>query len=296
MGGRTSLGQRVMTRTAGLRVQREVGLDMTTFERVLDGRTAVVTGAASGLGQGIARVLAAHGATIHVLDRADASETLELLDSTVGQSHRSFKADVSRVDEVAHAFEQMDALQGRFDILVNCAGVREIDSALDLAPAEWDRVIAINLSGPFYCIQQAARRMRDGGAIVNISSVAGLVGMTHRPAYTSAKHGLVGLTRNLAKDLAPSNIRVNAVAPGTIRTPLTEPYYHDEEFLRGVEGMVPLGFEGTPDDVGRAVLFFVSDLSSWVTGTVLPVDGGWMAERNYAPTGSMAYKGKRNSS
>jgi NAD(P)-dependent dehydrogenase (short-subunit alcohol dehydrogenase family) len=110
----------------------------------------------------------------------------------------------------------------------------------------------------------AARRMADqgtGGAIVNITSVAGLVGMTHWPAYLATKHGLIGLTKTMARDLAEHRIRVNAVAPGTVRTPLTEPYHHDE---------------GTPADVARAVLVFVTDLTSWVTGTVLPVDGGWL--------------------
>jgi NAD(P)-dependent dehydrogenase (short-subunit alcohol dehydrogenase family) len=110
-----------------------------------------------------------------------------------------------------------------------------------------------------------------GGAIVNITSVAGLVGMTHWPAYLATKHGLIGLTKTMARDLAEHRIRVNAVAPGTVRTPLTEPYHHDE---------------GTPADVARAVLFFVTDLTSWVTGTVLPVDGGWLAEPNYEPPGA----------
>ena len=138
----------------------------------------------------------------------------------------------------------------------------------------------------------AARRMADqgtGGAIVNITSVAGLVGMTHWPAYLATKHGLIGLTKTMARDLAEHRIRVNAVAPGRVRTPLTEPYHHDEAFLRGVEGMVPLGFEGTPADVARAVLFFVTDLTSWVTETVLLVDGGWLAEPNYEPPGAYAY-------
>lgn len=101
--------------------------------------------------------------------------------------------------------------------------------------------------------------------------------------------GFIGLTKTMARDLAERHIRVNAVAPGTVRTPLTEPCYHDETFLRGVEGTVPLGFEGTADDVTRAVLFHVADLGSRATGTVLPVDGGWLAERNYAPAGSTAY-------
>ncbi|WP_293780141.1 SDR family NAD(P)-dependent oxidoreductase [uncultured Aeromicrobium sp.] len=266
------------------------GIDLT-------GRVAVVTGAASGLGQGIAMVLADHGATIVAIDRDDASATVAELDK--GDGHQAVRADVSDHEAVARAFDEIDDVQQGVDILVNCAGIREIESVLDLAPAMWQRVLAVNLSGPFYCAQQAGRRMAEqgrGGAIVNVTSVAGLVGMTHRPAYTASKHGLVGLTRNLARDLSAHGIRVNAVAPGTVRTPLTEPYYRDEAFLRGVEGMVPLGFEGQPADVGRAVLFYASDLSSWITGTVLPVDGGWLAERNYAPPGATAYTSARSGS
>jgi NAD(P)-dependent dehydrogenase (short-subunit alcohol dehydrogenase family) len=265
----------------------------------LDGKVAVVTGAASGLGRGIAEVLAANGATIVIMDRADASETVSALSGDGGQHHHGVRVDVSDPNAVATAFDNVDALGLDPDLLVNCAGIREIETALDLDPQMWQRVIGVNLSGPFYCAQQVARRMAargSGGAIVNVTSVAGLVGMTHRPAYTSSKHGLIGLTKNLARDLSPHQIRVNAIAPGTVRTPLTEAYYHDDEFLRGVEGMVPLGFEGSPTDVANAVLFFASDLSSWVTGTVLPVDGGWLAERNYAPPGSTAYTSKSSGS
>jgi meso-butanediol dehydrogenase/(S,S)-butanediol dehydrogenase/diacetyl reductase len=258
----------------------------------LTGKVAVVTGAASGLGRGIATSLARHGASVVALDRDDASETTGSLPTDDAQRHTAVRCDVADVDDVARAFADVDAAHDRVDILVNCAGIREIDSALDLDPAMWQRVLNVNLSGPFFCIQQAGRRMvarGAGGAIVNVTSVAGLVAMTHRPAYSSSKHGLIGLTKNLARDLAVHRIRVNAVAPGTIRTPLTEAYYHDDAFLAGVEGMVPLGFEGRPEDVAGAVLFFVSDLASWVTGTVLPVDGGWLAERNYAPPGANSY-------
>lgn len=258
----------------------------------LNGKVAIVTGAASGLGQGIAQVLARHGASVMALDRDDATDAVKEFDAASGQKHSAVVADVSEVDDVARAFTEIDKQHDHIDVLVNCAGIREINSILDLDPAMWQRVIAVNLSGPFYCAQQAGRRMADrgtGGSIINITSVAGFVAMTHRPAYSSSKHGLIGLTKNLARDLAPHKIRVNAVAPGTVRTPLTEAYYHDDAFLAGVEGMVPLGFEGHPEDVGRAVLFFASDLSPWVTGTVLPVDGGWLAERNYAPPGASSY-------
>jgi len=191
--------------------------------------------------------------------------------------------DVRSSAEVAASFDQLANRAGRIDILVNCAGVREMKAALDLPAFEWDDVIAINLSGTFYCCQAAARWMsrNSGGAIVNISSVAGVIGLPRRPAYTASKHGVVGLTKNLAKDLAQFNIRVNAIAPGTIRTPLTESHFHDEAYLRSLSQVVPLGTAGTPQDVAQAALFLASDMSSFVTGVVLPVDGGWLAEKGY---------------
>lgn len=264
----------------------------TPLDISLAGRIAVVTGAARGLGQGIAQCLARQGASVAALDRDDATKTVASLMVGSDCAHAAIQVDVSSPEEVGRAFADIDQQFPQIDILVNCAGIREIDSILELDPTMWQQVLAINLGGPFLCSQQAARRMAArgrGGAIVNITSVAGLVATTRRPAYSASKHGLIGLTKNMARDLAEHRIRVNAVAPGTVRTPLTEPYYHDEAFLRGMDGIVPLGFEGSPEDVARAVLFFVSDLSPWVAGTVLPVDGGWLAERNYAPPGSSAY-------
>ncbi|WP_321797513.1 SDR family oxidoreductase [Caballeronia sp. J97] len=252
---------------------------------MLFGKTALITGGGGGLGIGIAKVLAEQGARIVVLDMtAEACQhacdalLAEGLDPSDG-----VQIDVSSADSVARAFVEVDRLVDRIDILVNCAGVREVSSVFELSAAEWDRVIAINLSGPFYCAREAALRMREsrGGSIVNISSVAAMLGMPHRPAYNASKAGLMGLTRNLAKDLAPWKIRVNAVAPGLLRTPLTEPYFDDPAFERGLDHVVPLGKGGTPRDVGQAVLYLSSPMAEFVTGIMLPVDGGWSSEKGY---------------
>src|SRR5262245_8343498 len=229
---------------------------------LLDGRVAFVTGSASGIGREIAELFAAEGATVAGFDRAD--------------------GDVRVPDDVERAVAAAVERHGRIDVVVNSAGVREIGDVYTLPTEEWDNVLAVNLSGTFYVCRAAAWRMREtgGGAIVNIASVGGLIGLSHRPAYTAAKHGVVGLTRSLARDLAPDGIRVNAICPGVIRTPLTESYFGDAGFERGL-ATVPLGRAGQPRDVANAALYLASELGSYVNGIALSVDGGWLAEKSF---------------
>ena len=197
--------------------------------------------------------------------------------------------DVRSSVAVDEAIEQVARAMGRIDILVNCAGVREIGDAYTMPAEEWENVIAINLSGTFYCCQSAARRMREsgGGSIVNLASVGGLIGLSHRPAYSAAKHGIIGLTKSLARDLASAGIRVNALCPGVIRTPMTEQYFADDSFEHELAISVPLARYGEVNDVAQAALYLASDMSSYVTGIALPVDGGWLAEKSFV-TGSGA--------
>ncbi len=236
---------------------------------MLEDRVALVTGAASGIGREIAERFAAEGARVTGFDRAGDAAIL---------------GDVRSPDEVERAVEQVVAAEGRLDILVCSAGVREIGDVYSLPSDEWDNVIAVNLSGTFYCCQAAAKRMRGsgGGAIVNISSVGGLIGLARRPAYTAAKHGVVGLTKSLARDLGPDGIRVNAICPGLIRTPLTEQYFAEDAFEEGLEIVVPQGRVGLPADVADAALYLASDQSGYVSGIALTVDGGWLAEKSFA--------------
>ena len=236
---------------------------------MLENRVVLVTGAASGIGREIAERFAREGARVTGFDRTGAV---------------AIHGDVRSPADVDGAVARVVAAESRIDILVNSAGVREIGDVYTMATDEWDNVIAVNLSGTFYCCQAAARRMRDGGggAIVNISSVGGLIGLARRPAYTAAKHGVVGLTKSLARDLGPAGIRVNAICPGLIRTPLTEQYFAESAFEEGLLTVIPQGRVGVAADVANAALYLASDQSAYVSGIALTVDGGWLAEKSFA--------------
>jgi len=232
---------------------------------VLQGKVAFVTGAARGIGREIVELFEREGARVAGLDRSPGDGVIQ--------------GDVRDPEEVERAMAEV----GRVDVLVNSAGVREIGDVYTLPAEEWEHTIAVNLSCTFYCCQSAARRMREngGGSIVNISSVTGLMGISSRPAYVASKHGIVGLTKALAGDLARDGIRVNAICPGLIRTALTERYFEDDSFERELGIFVPQGRVGTQAEVAQAALWLASDLSSYVNGVSLAVDGGWAAEKSF---------------
>lgn len=245
----------------------------------LEGRVALVTGGARGIGLAIAAKLASRGARV-VLAGRDGGAADAAAKKLGGAGHAiGIAMDVGSRDSIRFMMEQIDARCGRIDILVNNAGIAPLQPLLETTLDEWERVFRVNLTGAFLVGQAAARRMvasGDGGAIVNITSFSGQRGSEKRAAYGSSKAGLEQLTRVMAVELAPHGIRVNAVAPGPI-APAPGRIAHDEAERVGYTRLLPMHRFGTPDEVGDCVLFLVSDESRYTTGHVLNVDGGMAA-------------------
>lgn len=253
---------------------------MNRFEK----RAAVVTGGGSGIGEAVVRGLFAEGASVVVVDANEAGA--KRVAESLGDPQRVYAValdvtDSARVDQVmSDAAERF----GRLDILVNCAGVRGVGSVMEVDAEQWRRVHAVNLEGTLYPSQSFARlasKTGKPGAIVNISSMAGIMGIPNRASYVSSKHAIVGLTREMAMEAGPLGIRVNAVAPGMIRTPMTEVMFNDPEGERRISAVHPVGRAGRPEEVAAAILFLASDDASFVTGVILPVDGGYSAGKGW---------------
>jgi NAD(P)-dependent dehydrogenase (short-subunit alcohol dehydrogenase family) len=247
---------------------------MATDPMRLDGRVAVVTGAAQGIGAAIARVLAAAGARVVIGDLQDASGVVAEIAAQGGDA-AAVIADVSDREQVESLLEQTVARFGALDVLVNNAGIdAPPGNAWDLPIGEWDRTISVNLTGAFHCSQAAAQRMMtaSGGSIVNISSHVAWLGVPGTsPAYHASKGGMIGLTVAFAAQLAEHHIRVNAIAPGAI---MSRDFGWSESERAGHERMYALGL-GEPDDVAHAVRYLSSPAARWVTGTILYINGGF---------------------
>ena len=268
----------------------------------LDGRIAVVTGGGSGIGQAIARRFAEEGAQVLVND-IDADAAKRTADALPGGRGRAAQADVADPDQVRGMFAQVEREWGRLDVLVNNAGIAEgvpgererraavsgarmaemlsgegisthWDVTRDMTDASWHRMLAVHLSGTFYCTREALRPMsRDNrGVIINMSSVAALMGLESGPHYSAAKGGILAFTRAVAREVGSRGIRVNAICPGYIDTPMTAPI--PDLGRRATLARTPLGRIGQPDDVAATALFLASDEGSFYTGQWLSPNGG----------------------
>lgn len=244
----------------------------------LAGRVAVVTGAARGIGDGIAERLAEAGAAVVLgdLDGEAAAARAKALEAARGRRMLGTRVDVTDEASVVALADLAVEQLGRIDIWVNNAGIfPHTGRVVDAGAAGFDAVLDVNVSGTFLGAREAARRMADGGTIVNLASITGLAARAGLTAYSTSKHAVIGLTRNLARDLAPQGIRVNAVAPGLIVTPgLLGGSAGETRSAAALEGRTPapLGRHGLPDDVARVVLFLVSDLAAFVSGATIVVD------------------------
>lgn len=250
----------------------------------LDGSVAVVTGGAGGIGNATSTALAELGATVIVAD-LDAHGAEQVANSIVAQGGRAkaLQVDVTSEAAVEAFFEAVIDREGRIDILVNNAGIAIRHPATELTLADWDKVISVNITAGFLCARVAARAMIEagsGGTIVNVSSIMGLSGGGLYPniSYQTSKGAVVNMTRALAIEWASDGIRVNAVAPTYVRTNLIAGLLENPDLVAKIEDMTPLGRLAEPEEVAAAICFLASPAAAMVTGHVLPIDGGFLAQ------------------
>jgi len=247
-------------------------------------RVAIVTGAAQGIGRRTAEVLAGRGYSLALLDIQSATATLDALGSA-GADAIEASGDVASESDVERMAARVVERFGRADVLVNNAGISCIRPAEETSAADWQRVIDVNLTGPFLLSRAFGRVMlrQRSGAIVNVASIAGLAGIGDRAAYNTSKHGLVGLTRTLAAEWGGRGVRVNAVCPGWVKTAMDDAdqargTYRDSD----IENRVPMGRFARPDDIAQAIAFLADPaLSGFINGETLRVDGGWLSDGSW---------------
>jgi NAD(P)-dependent dehydrogenase (short-subunit alcohol dehydrogenase family) len=233
----------------------------------LSGKTAVITGGASGIGAATVRLFEAEGAKVFVLDVQPAATAGAL----------SAVCDISDEAAVEEVFSRIAAELGVVDVLFNCAGIAVRDPIWAAEQESWNRCFAVNVNGTFLASKYAVGLMQPGGSIVHTASVVGIFGVRDRAPYSASKGAVVALTRNMAMDLAGRGIRVNCVCPGFVQTPFIGGILADPDRTARLTAMHPIGRLGTPEDIAKAVLFLASDESSWITGQAIAVDGGFTA-------------------
>lgn len=248
---------------------------------LLDGKTALVTGGASGIGRSAGLLYAQNGARVVIsdVDEERGKETAQEIGAAGGEAI-FVRADVSRPEDCQNLVATAVGQYGRLDIAFNNAGIGgESNPVADYSVEAWQRVIAINLSGVFYCMKYEIPAMLNagGGAIVNMASVLGKVAFANAPAYVSAKHGVLGLTEAAAVEYAQKGIRVNSVGPGFISTPMIAGLEEDPQLRDWLVSLHPIGRLGKPEEVAELAIWLSSDRASFITGSYYPVEGGYLA-------------------
>jgi 3-oxoacyl-[acyl-carrier protein] reductase len=238
-------------------------------------KVAIVTGGSRGIGRAIAEALAREGASVIVCSRSlEANKETAKRIEAEGGAAEAYQIDVADTDAVAALVKEIVGKFGRIDILVNNAGVTADNLLMRLKEADWDKVVDTNLKGAFNFTKAVARTMikQHGGKIINMTSVVGMVGNAGQANYCAAKAGVIGLTKSVARELASRNITVNCVAPGLVRTAMTDAL--SDQAKEQAEGLIPLGRMGEPEDVAQAVAFLASSAADYITGEVIRIDGG----------------------
>ncbi len=251
------------------------------MENSFKNKTVLITGASSGIGQATAVAFAKLGANIVVADINEGNETLKLIELAGGKG-RFFECDVSKEKEIASLVHKAVKEYGSLDFAFNNAGIEGQSGLLqDIQTEDFEKIIHVNLLGVFWCMKYELQEMlkQGHGAIVNCASIAGLVGFSGMGAYVASKHGVVGLTKAVALENAKHNIRINAVCPGVIHTPMIDRYIaqHPEGEAQLTSGE-PIGRMGKPEEIAASVVWLCSDSSSFTTGQAIAIDGGWVAQ------------------
>lgn len=239
----------------------------------LENKIAIVTGACSGIGKAIAEEFLKQGASVVFSDINEIQVSSE--------KAMFIKCDVSKSEEVNNLIEETIKKFGRIDIMVNNAGIGTVGDVLSTDDDSWNKIISINLSGVFFGMRAASNKMKEmgiKGSIINMTSILGTVGFRGAIGYCAAKGGVSQLTRAGALDLAPCGIRVNAIAPGFIKTQMTKGVQEDEKTKAFIESKTPLGYMGEPMDIAKGAVYLASEDSKYVTGNILYIDGGWISE------------------
>ena len=246
--------------------------------RLLDGKTAIITGASRGIGRGIAEIFASHGANIAFTysSSVEAAQKLENSLKEQGVKARGFQSNAADYNEAQKLADEVLAEFGSIDILVNNAGITKDNLLMRMSEEDFDKVIEINLKSVFNLTKAVQRTMlkQRKGSIINISSVVGVKGNAGQSNYAASKAGMIGFTKSIALELGSRNIRCNAIAPGFIETEMTSVL--DDKIVQGWRDSIPLKRGGVPEDVANACVFLASDMSAYITGQVINVDGGML--------------------
>jgi 2-keto-3-deoxy-L-fuconate dehydrogenase len=247
----------------------------------LAGRTAIVTGGGSGIGQAIARLFAARGARVCIIDVSPADETLQAIRSAGGAAD-ALACDVSRQHEVMRAFAAAEEMFGPLDVLVNSAGVAHVGTIEQTTEDDLDRIYSVNVKGVYNCLKLGVASMKDrGGAILNVASVAATVGIPDRFAYSMSKGAVVTMTLSIARDFIGRRIRCNSISPARVHTPFVDGFLarnypgREAEVFEQLARTQPIGRMGKPDEIAELALFLCSDAASFITGSNYTIDGGF---------------------